>query len=226
MAFVLLAAGCSDHRDTTDPRDPDRVHVAAAQRGDRDAAKLTLVSGATTVTARAEDLGDDLYRISTPDNSQLTPDVVESGDRYEVHLTSTGNSGPAAVEILLNRDVRWDLRFAGGATETLVDMGAGHLSAVDFSAGSSRIETILPKPDGAVTVRMAGGASEFLVKAPQGIPVRVTAGGGAGSVTVDGVRRSGVAGGTVIAPAGWPESDPRYDVDAVAGVSSLTVSRT
>ncbi|GIG11671.1 hypothetical protein Cme02nite_00030 [Catellatospora methionotrophica] len=229
LTLTLLATGCAPWHDDDGPehgRDGlGQTHLVSAARGDRDAASLTVVSGATTLAVRAADLGDDLYRISTPDNSGIAPDVVESGGRFQLHLRSTGDNGPAAVEILLDRRVRWDLRFSGGANETLVDLGGGRVAGLDFTAGSSRIETILPKPEGPVTVRMAGGASELLVRAPEGIPVRVTAGGGAANVTVDGNRRSGIAGGTVFAPPGWDSAADRYDVDAVAGVSTLTVTR-
>ncbi len=230
LATTALLAGCAPWRDGREsgegePGHREREHVAVAARGDRDAAALVVVGGATTVTVRAVDLGADLFRISTPPDSRLAPEVVESGGRYELHLAETGKTGPAAVELLLDQQVRWGLRFSGGSTETLVDLGAGRVSALDFSAGSSRIEAVLPEPDGAVTVRMGGGASTFLVRVPQAVPVRVSAGGGAATVTVDGVRRSGVAGGTVFTPPGWADATDRYDVDAVAGVSALTVAR-
>ncbi|MEV4413185.1 hypothetical protein [Catellatospora sp. NPDC049609] len=228
LTALTLLAGCAPWHGDRDPDHGERAergHLATAARGDRDAAALVVVSGATTVTVRAVDLGEDLFRISTPEHSRLVPDVVESGGRYELHLDETGDTGPAAVEVLLDQRVRWDLRFSGGSTETLVDLGAGRVSALDFAAGSSRIEAILPQPDGAVTVRMAGGANTFLVGVPQQVPVRVTAGGGAATVTVDGVRRSGIAGGTVFAPPGWDTAEHRYDIDAAAGVSTLTVNR-
>ncbi|GAA1641952.1 hypothetical protein [Catellatospora bangladeshensis] len=228
LAATALLAGCAPWRDgrEADGGEPGhREHVAVAARGDRDAAALAVVGGATTVTVRAVDLGADLFRISTPPDSRLAPEVVESGGRFELHLAETGSTGPAAVEVLLDQRVRWDLRLSGGSTETLVDLGAGRLSALDFAAGSSRIEAVLPEPDGAVTVRMGGGANTFLVRVPQAVPVRVSAGGGAATVTVDGVRRSGIAGGTVFTPPGWADAADRYDVDATAGVSTLTVDR-
>lgn len=228
LTLTLLASGCAPWHDDGRDRGRDgqgRAHVVSAARGDLDAAALTVVSGATTLTVRAADLGDDLYRISTPDHSGIAPDVVESGGRYQLHLQGTGENGPAAVEVLLDQRVRWDLRFSGGANETLVDLGGGRVAGLDFTAGSARIEAILPRPEGPVTVRMAGGSSDFVVRAPDGVPVRVTAGGGAANVTVDGARRTGIAGGTVFAPADWDGAADRYDVDAVAGVSSLTVAR-
>ncbi|GHJ48126.1 hypothetical protein Cs7R123_54680 [Catellatospora sp. TT07R-123] len=238
MLVTLLAAGCGPWRGEPGRGEPGRdepgrgrdgfgaAHTVSAARGGRDTAALTVVSGATTVTVRAADLGDDLYRVSTPSDSALSPEVVESGGRHQLHLASTGEHGAAAVEVLLNREVRWDLRFSGGAAETVVDMGAGRLGTVDFAAGSTRIETVLPRPQGTLTVRMAGGASDFLVRLPDGVPVRVSAGGGAADVTVDGTRHLGVAGGSVFSPPGWATATDRYVVDAVAGVSSLTVTHT
>lgn len=143
LTAAALLGGCApwqDGRDTGDgtPGDREREHVAVAARGDRDAAALTVVSGATTVTVRAVDLGTDLFRISTPPDSRLAPEVVESGGRYELHLAETGGTGPAAVEVLLDQRVRWDLRLSGGSTETPVDLGAGRLSALDFAAVDRR----------------------------------------------------------------------------------------
>jgi hypothetical protein len=83
----------------------------------------------------------------------------------------------------------------------------------------------LPRPAGTVPFLFAGGASQFSLSLPGGIPVRVTARGGAGFLTVDGQSLTGVAGGTVLTPPGWATATARFDLDATAGVSSLTVSR-
>lgn len=224
IPLLLLVAGCGPWGDR-DGGDGDS-HVVTAARHDRDEASLAVVSGATTVTVRAADLHDDLYRVSTPGDSRIRPEVVDDDGRLQLHLNGTGEGGAAAVEVLLNRDVRWDLRFSGGATETLVDMSGGQLAGAEFTAGSSRIEAVLPRPAGTVRLRMSGGAGEFLVRAPEAVPVRVAANGGAGAVVLDGDRHSGISGGTVFAPDGWDGAKDRYDVDAAAGVSTLTLSRT
>ena len=69
---------------------------------------------------------------------------------------------------------------------------------------------------------MAGGATEFTVHVPTGVATGVRVGGGAASTDVDGVRRSGLSGGTVLSTATAPH---RYDVDATAGVSTLVLDR-
>ena len=71
----------------------------------------------------------------------------------------------------------------------------------------------------------AGGASQFLLRLPGGVPARVMVGGGAAFLSVDGQNLTGVAGGTVLATPCWATARSRFDIDATAGVSQLTVSR-
>lgn len=236
FTLPLLAGGCGiwPHHDD--------AHLVVRDRGHRDSAELAVVSGVPAIRVRTDQLGDRLLRISTPKDSGIVPAV---DDDLNVSLNAAdgdgrptgpfdyngsgaahnGGTGPKALEIVLNQDVAWHLTFSGGADATVVDLGGGRLSAVDFSAGSHRIELTLPRPDGSVPIRMSGGASEFVVRAPDGVPVRVQALGGAGSVVLDGDRHTGVAGNSVYAPAGWDGAHDRYDVDATAGVSSFELTR-
>jgi len=134
----------------------------------------------------------------------------------------TGEPGPSAVTVLLDRRVRWQVRMSGGATSELLDLRSARLSGVDLAAGAARIELVLPVPDRAVPITMAGGATEFTVTVPRGVATAVRIGGGAASTEVDRVRRTGLAAGTVLATT---TAADRYDVDATAGVSTLTLER-
>jgi hypothetical protein len=187
-----------------------------------DAATVDLVSGATSVTVRTADLGADRLRASTPDGAGVAPALDVEGDLVTVHLVQTGQPGPSAVTVLLDRRVRWQVRLSGGATSQQLDLSGARLSGVDFAAGATRIDLRLPTPDRTVPVRMTGGASEFTVHVPAGVATGVRVGGGAGSTEVDGVVRSGLPGGTVLSTA---TATDRYDVDAVAGVSSFVLDR-
>ena len=198
-----------------------RAHEAAPGLA-ADAATVDLVSGATTVTVRTADLGRDRIRAVTPDGAAVAPVLDAGGDSVTVHLVSTGEPGPSAVTVLLDRRVRWQVRLSGGATDELLDLRGARLSGVDLAAGATRIELRLPAPDRAVPIRMAGGASELTVHMPAGVATGVRVGGGAGSAEVDGIRRTGLAGGTVLRTATDPD---RYDLDATAGVSALVLDR-
>jgi hypothetical protein len=236
VAVGFLATGC-DHGDgravggAANPLMPGspagtaasavRHQVGTGLRAD--AATVDLVSGATTVAVRTGDLGADRVRAVTPDGASVAPALTVDGDTVAVHLVRTGEPGPAAVTVLLDRRVRWQVRMSGGAVSQQLDLRGARLSGVDLAAGATRIDLRLPPPDRAVGIRMAGGATEFAVHVPAGVATGVRVGGGAASTEVDGVRRTGLAGGTVVSTATGPD---RYDVDATAGVSTLTVDRS
>jgi hypothetical protein len=184
---------------------------------------VDLVSGATTVSVRTADLGADRLRATTPDGAGVAPALDVDGDTVTVHLVSSGLSGPAAVTVLLDPRVRWQVRLSGGAVSQRLDLRGARLSGVDLAAGATRIELSLPVPDRTVPVRLAGGATEFTLHVPAGVATGVRVGGGAASTDVDGVRRTGLAGGTVLTTA---TATDRYDVDATAGVSTLVLDRT
>ena len=71
---------------------------------------------------------------------------------------------------------------------------------------------------------MVGGASDFQLSLPTGVPARVTAGGGASEVSLEGQQHTGVAGGSVFTTAGWTPGVTGFDIDATAGVSTITVT--
>ena len=207
---MVAAAGCAG----------ERAHVVAGGLGDVREAVFELVSGADAIVVRHADLGDQAYRVSTPRDAAGVPTVTESDG-----LVSAALSGQASVEVLLDGDVRWAVRIVGGAREQLVDLSAGPIGDLDLRGGADRISVTLPPGRGVTTVRMSGGASEFGVLAPAGVPVRVSLAAGAGSVRVDGERRAGIAGGTVLGPPDWDTAQDRYDIQALAGVSGFTLAR-
>jgi hypothetical protein len=223
IAMVAVIAGVVYGR--AEPGVNRADHVVSGPLGAHRSATLDLVSGATSVTVRGVPLGDELYRVTTPDNARVVPAVAEVHDIVQVQLANAVGAGPSTVVIELNRGVRWDLRFTAGATSTTVDVRDTAVASVAFIGGVSSIDLTVPRPTGTVPVRMSGGASQFAIHGPSGVPVRVRVGGGAGSATVDGVRHSGLSAGVVLTPDGWDTAIDRYDVDATAGVSTLTVDR-
>jgi hypothetical protein len=233
LAVALTVTGCTGAGAVDGPANPlapgprpgrRQVHPHAVATGvSGDTATVDLVSGAATVTVRSDDLGGaDRLRASTPDDAGVAPVLDTDGDTVGVRLVPTRQPGPAAVTVLLDRRVRWQVRLSSGATSQLLDLRSVRLSGVDLTAGAARIELVLPVPDRAVPVRLAGGASELTLHVPHGVATAVRIGGGAGSTDVDGVHRTGLAAGTVLSTASAAD---RYDVEATAGISSLTLER-
>ncbi|MGI5244036.1 hypothetical protein [Dactylosporangium sp. CA-139066] len=196
-------------------------HVVSGLVAGREEATLDLLTGVTAVTVSAEDLGDTLYRVESPQTPTATESTADRG-RIDVAV----NGADASVIIKLNRDVRWTLRFTGGAQRNGADLhDLRHLAGVQYVGGVSTIELSLPPADGAVPVRVGGGADAVRIHATGRAPARVRAGGGAGTVTVDGEAHTGVTAGSVFAGPGWDDAHDRYDVDATGGVSTITVDR-
>ncbi|HEY1484523.1 MAG TPA: hypothetical protein VGF84_00385 [Micromonosporaceae bacterium] len=230
VLLALAAAGCSDHPAPAPSLVGHHAVVAgangtvvSANRGSLRTADFEMASGVTTLVVHSGDLGGGLYRISTPAGAGQVPTAVVDDGQVVAQLNSSGTNGPSIVDVELSDAVAWTIHLDGGATVARVDMHEGGLATLDFGAGVTRIDATVPR--GAVTVRMSGGASEFDVHAPDGVPARVTMGGGGSSATIDGTQHTGIAGGTVFAPSTWPSSGPRVDVDNTAGVSTFTLDR-
>lgn len=207
------------------PSEPDH-EVRGGAVGAGKPAKFALVNGASVVRVEIGDLGTDLFKISTPADSKVVPKVKVDGSSVVAELRDTGRQGPALVTVVLSDDVRWGVRLAGGASDETVDLTGGAGGDVDFVAGTSRAEVMLPAARGTQRVTVGGGASLLLVHLTGNAPVRVATGHGAGDVTVDGQTRSGVSDGSVIVAPGWDTAADRFEVDATSGVSSLTVARS
>jgi hypothetical protein len=183
----------------------------------RTKAGFDVVNGAAAITLRTADLGEDLYRVTTPSVRQRV--TFENG-RVRLFL---GQDAPRAVQVVLSSRVRWDLRIGGGTEMSTIDLSGARLTAVDLSGGAGRIVLTLPKPDGTLTVQLSGGVNRFDVHTAGGVPVRVRLGSGAGQVVLDGTSHSGVAAGALFTSARWDAAVDRIDLDARAGMSAMTI---
>ncbi|MEV2239859.1 hypothetical protein [Micromonospora sp. NPDC049891] len=201
-------------------------HVVTGATGDLREATFVLLDGADVIRVRTADLGDDAYRVSTPRDASVRPAVSLTDGSLLTSLRGTDRDGPAVVEVVLAESVRWHVRLNGGAKEQHLDLRGAQLGDLEFTAGSNRIELTLPAPEGTQRTVLGGGASQVVVHLAGDAPVQVRAGGGAGSVTIDGTTHSGVAGGTTFTPPEWNSATDRYDIDATGGVSTVTVDRT
>jgi hypothetical protein len=129
------------------------------------------------------------------------------------------------VEIELSTATRWHVRLVGGATQQTIDLSAGRVAEVALVGGATSVEMTLPRPSGNVPVRMVSGVATWAVHLPGGVPAQVFVGAGAGTVTVDGATRTGVAGGTTVTGDGWAQATDRYEVIASGGMSTFTLDR-
>jgi hypothetical protein len=201
-------------------------HVVSAPLAGRAEATLDIVDSAAALTLTAADLGDDLYRVSTPGDGALIPKAAEANGVVTVHLVaSANNAGPGSVVMQINSKVAWNLKLTGGAGTEVADLRAAKITALDVIGGGSKIEITLPPVTGTMTVNMRSGAGQYLIHAPKNIPAKVRLGIGAGTVTVDGASKTNVAANTVISPPGWDAAKDKLDINAAGGASVITVDR-
>ena len=191
----------------------------------RTAAIFELVSDATAVNLRAAALGADLYRIATPKDSGVLPRVAANGTGIRLSLTQPDKGEDTTVDIVLNSRIRWNLVMTGGVRTSVLDLAATTVGRVDLVGGATRIDLTLPRPNGTTPVRMTGGANQFQIRTVGAVPARLRIRKGAGKVVFDGRTDNGVDRGAVFTSAEFADSDDRIDVDAVAGVGTLTVGQ-
>lgn len=225
VAATALAVG--------QPAPSSQSHVASIPADGHATATLEVTSGTAHLSLRAANLGGTggtLLRASTPRGAHPprlrtadTDGSARSADDEVVFLAASSGAGP--VEVTLNAAVSWHLHFAAGTTRTDADLRGGRVAGITFTAGSDIIDLRLPRPGGTVPIVLGGGASQFLIAAPAGVPVRVTAGGGAGEVSLEGMTRTGVAGGSVFTTPGWAAGAAGFDVDATAGAARVSVTQ-
>ncbi|MFI7602932.1 hypothetical protein [Actinoplanes sp. NPDC049681] len=207
------------------PSDPDNV-VRGGAGYSTQPHTFQLVDGSDVVRVSVADLGGELFHVATPGDSKVTPAVDADGTSVTARLRDTRRDGPAIVTVVLSRDVRWQVRLAGGASDEAVDLtGGSNGGDVELTAGTSKAELSLPAASGTERISVSSGASQLLVHLAGSAPVRVAIRDGAGDVTIDGQTHAGVAAGTVFSPPTWDAAKDRFDLDASSGVSELTVSR-
>jgi hypothetical protein len=192
---------------------------------DQSRATLVVASGTPDLSVTTADLGSTLVHASVTVGAPVRP-VLSLNDGARLTLASApGTARTYTVHVVLSTAVTWTLDFDAGTQTTDADLRGGRIGDVTFAGGCDAIDLALPRPSGTSVIRLGGGASQFQLTLPSGIPARVTAAAGAGTLTLDSTSQTGVAGGTVVTPPGWTAAADRFDIDAVSGVDVLTVAR-
>jgi hypothetical protein len=202
------------------------AHAVTAPLKDRREARFEMASGVGAMTVRVGDLGDHLYRISTPPGGRApVPHVTDRNNVIQLRLTGGGGGGGSGVQVRLSSRVRWGLRLSVGLGQTTIDLRGGSVSTVEFAAGVGMADLALPVPSGTVPVRVGAGANQLTVHLRPGVPAQVRVRAGIGNLTLDGTTRSGVRDGSVYPLGGYAHARNRYDIDLATGIASLVVRR-
>ncbi|WP_436522919.1 hypothetical protein [Actinoplanes sp. HUAS TT8] len=196
--------------------------LVTAPLNGRTKASFEMLAASDRIRVSIADIGDDLFRISTPDDSSLrpSPQLSEAGVRLQLNRNGAGADGD--VEVVLAARVRWTLRFSGYAAESDVDLGDGLVDGIEVVGGTRRAVLDLSKASSTVPVKITGGVDELTLRAPAGNPIRVKVGGGATTVTAGSRTLKNVAAGSTLTPKDW-NTNGRYDVEAASKITLLSV---
>jgi hypothetical protein len=185
------------------------------------AAQLHIVTGFTTVVITTGVIGSDLFRATTPPSSSGS---LNTSAKNGVVAIAGGGSANLGVLVTLNPTVRWQISLDAGVQTATIDLSGGQTSGIAINQGVSSLAILLPRAVGTMVIALAAGVNQLQVYRPSTEAVRVTASGGAGTITVDGVTRSGVSAGSTVASPGWDGATGRVDIHCGAGVSSVDVA--
>ncbi len=196
--------------------------TVSAPLDNRSTASFELLAGANTVHVTIGELGDDLYRISTPDDAGILPNPTIRNDAVTLQVTKDGDGTGGEIEVVLAAKVRWQLRFSGYAEKQVIDVSGGQVSGIEMVAGMKQAQLTLARPIGTVPLKINGAVDSLILKSPADNPIRIKVGGGAQTVIAGSRTLKNVAAGSTLTPKGWDTTN-RYDVTAGARITSLTV---
>jgi hypothetical protein len=212
-SVLQLGAGDSGKRTATAPVD------------NRSQASFELLAASNKVSITIGELGDDLYRISTPEDAGFLPSPTIRNDDVKLQVTRDGDGTGGEIDIVLAAKVRWALRLSGYAEQQVIDLSGGQVSGIEMVAGMRTGELKLARPTGTVPIKVNGAVEKLTVRSPAGSPVRVKVGGGAQTVVAGNRTLKNVAPGSTLTPKNWAVPN-RYDVGAGAPITALTVENT
>ncbi|HEX2741977.1 MAG TPA: MarR family transcriptional regulator [Rubrobacter sp.] len=188
--------------------------------------RLVFSSSASRIVLRADARMDELYRASF---EGPVPEVKAEGGtvtfRYPRRLRLFDRSKQGA-EVALNVAVPWRIEIRGGASEVVAELGGLDLSGLEVRGGASSFRVELPEPNGTVPVRIAGGASEIVVRRPPHVAARVRLKGWASQLTFDDQTFGAVGSDVRLQSPGYEDAAGRYDVEVSGSASDFTLTTT
>jgi hypothetical protein len=207
----------------TDPSPPVSIEPAPANPA---TATFELASDTTEIRVSLTRLDEGLFRLTTPSDSGVVPQARLTGTTLRLSVTPNGDKGSGRVDMVLDDRTTWSFRMTGGVKRAVFDLSrAAVVPRIDLVGGAARIDMTLPTLRAVVPIRMSGGVHDWTIRTAQEVPIKVQLRQGAGEVTLNGERQKGIAQGqTLTAPATEAEPGAGLNLDAVAGVGTLTVS--
>ena len=222
-AAIVVAPPAAKSASATPPAQPSGK--AAVPQAPKLPAEGTfeVAASASSVTVRSANLGADLYRVTLAKAAgPVTPKITDSGANHRLTLVKAAGVAAPPITITLNAALRWSLKMSAGNTATTLNLADSKITALELAGGAHDFALRLPPVSGTLPVRVTHGMNQLTIKTNDA-PVRVTLRAGAGKLVLDGDTHTDNKKGAVFASGGFATGADRVDVDAVAGLGTLTV---
>ncbi len=128
-----------------------------------------------------------------------------------------------AAMIELSGVVPWRIEVDGGVSRLSADLNDLQLAALRVGGGASRVELMLPRPEGVVSVRIGGGASHLTIHRPQGAAARLRVQDGASRLALDEPRSAAIGGEVRWQSSDFAAATDRYEIEVAGGASDLVL---
>jgi class 3 adenylate cyclase len=153
---------------------------------------------------------------------------VEVGDRtlaieYRRHRFPPFDWGAEASTVTLNGSVPWLIEARGGIAHVTAGLETIRLLGFEVRGGARAVVLRLPRPWGAVPVRLLNGASDVAIHRPAGVGARVEVNGGSQNLTLDDQRFGAVGGQTIWQSVDYLTAANHYDVTILRGARAVRV---
>ena len=199
--------------------------------------RLIFLSGAPRISVRGDPSLKELYRARfagpVPRMRVRGGVVTVSYPRFgwfdwraqiaDQNLDASAHWRKDTGEIALNSAIPWAIELRGGISQWTADLRSVRLESFDLRGGASKIELLLPKPEGVVPIRVAGGMSRVSIERPVGVAAGLEVRGGVSEVTVDGEVFKGRGQISLQTPGAASAAD-RYEIEVNGGANKISIS--
>jgi DNA-binding MarR family transcriptional regulator len=137
--------------------------------------------------------------------------------------TLTARGSLEAVTLELGTTPRWSVVATGGVDHVGLDARDLALTALEVQGGARDFKVALGQPDGELRVRLSGGAQDFSLTCPAGVPLRLTVAGGARTLSLNGAPL-GDAGALQWEAPEYASARSRVAIEIRGGVERMSLS--
>ena len=198
--------------------------IFSAPMEGQESGRLVVSCGISRLTVRAD---EELTAFYQANFEGPVPGVkVKDGIvtiRYPRRLLGLGEKqGQASVA--LNVAIPWRISIQGGAAEAIAELGGINLAGLEVKGGFNTIRLDLPTPTDRVPLRLAGGASEIIVRRPAGVAVRINFKGWASELAFDDQTFSVAGNISQLQSPGFDPTAPCYDIEITSYANRVIIT--